>query len=412
MSSAKSQRESGKVHDEVNFEIEYIKYKSNIWKLYLYSFFISFYTVTGVFLAFFLKWGKISFFEVMLLQSYFSLMFFIFEIPAGAFADFIGRKYALTLAATTLAFAGLLYSLIPNIIMFFIAETLWAFGEALLSGTTEAFIFSNLRSVGQEQRFSKIKARCDSILLIGLLISIPLGIFIAQVISLEFTMTFVFFPYLAAGFISLLFKEPRIAKKRKISRYLLELKKGILKLKKNKILRILSIDMVLVQSLVILLYYMYQIFLEELNIQLYFFGFIYALMILTQVAFLNLVPQFLKWFKKKMKYLKISTLITGIAFIFLGFTTNIPFILFLIILIAGFGFTRYIIFAKAINKHIQPESRALVLSSINMIGSLAQAILFALIGVVIGFEITIGFIVIGLIIILLTIFSRVKNEYL
>ena len=412
LSTVKNDKLTGGFHVEHLSEDYKEKCRSNIWKLYLYSFFISFYTVVGILMVFLMKWGNLSFLEVMFLQSYFSIMFFIFEVPAGAFADQIGRKHALIIAAITLAFAGLIYSLVPNIFLFIIAETLWALGEALLSGTTEAFIFSTLRIIGQEEKYSKVRARYESIILIGLLISNPLGIFIAQFISLQFTMTFLFFPYLFAAFIGLLFKEPKFIEKRKTRNFLLNLKSGINKLKKNKVLRILSIDMVIVQAIILVLYWIYQIYLVELNIQMYFFSIIFTLMTLTQVAFLNLVPKFLKWFKKKNKYLKCSTILTGIAVVGLAFTVNVALSVFFVILIAAFGFSRYLIFARGINKQIESENRALVLSSINMIGRLIQAGLYPVIGIVVEINIFLGFFVLGGTIIIITIFSRVRNDYL
>ena len=71
------------------------QFKSNIWKIYVYVFFHGLNTVVGVMIPFFTIWGRITFVEVMLLQSYFTFIIFLLEIPSGAIADFFGRKWAL-----------------------------------------------------------------------------------------------------------------------------------------------------------------------------------------------------------------------------------------------------------------------------------------------------------------------------
>jgi len=89
------------------------KWKSNIWKSYLIQFFMGCHLIAGVLLPFFLMWGKISFVEVMLLQSYFTVMILIFEIPCGAIADHLSRKLSLILGTFSAALAALIYSSYP-----------------------------------------------------------------------------------------------------------------------------------------------------------------------------------------------------------------------------------------------------------------------------------------------------------
>jgi DHA3 family tetracycline resistance protein-like MFS transporter len=75
--------------------------------------------IAGVLLPFFLMWGKISFVEVMFLQSYFTIMILIFEIPCGAIADHFSRKLSLILGTISTALAALIYSSYPSITLSF-----------------------------------------------------------------------------------------------------------------------------------------------------------------------------------------------------------------------------------------------------------------------------------------------------
>jgi fucose permease len=91
-------------------------------------------------MPFFLDWGGLNFVQVMLVQSYCTIMVLIFEIPCGAIADYLSRKLSLILGAAITGLAAFVYSSYPNILIFLLGETLWAFGAALLSGTDQAFI--------------------------------------------------------------------------------------------------------------------------------------------------------------------------------------------------------------------------------------------------------------------------------
>ena len=46
-------------------------YKSNIIKIYFFSFILGIHTVRGVYIPFMMDWGGLSFFQIMILQSYF-----------------------------------------------------------------------------------------------------------------------------------------------------------------------------------------------------------------------------------------------------------------------------------------------------------------------------------------------------
>jgi len=59
------------------------KIKANITKFYIFIFIFGIHTVRGVFYPYMTVWGDLTFFEIMILQSYFMVMIFIFEIPSG-----------------------------------------------------------------------------------------------------------------------------------------------------------------------------------------------------------------------------------------------------------------------------------------------------------------------------------------
>jgi len=388
-------------------------WRSNIWKSYLIHFIEGFHLISGILLPFFLTWGKLMFVEVMFLQSYFTIMILVFEIPCGAIADYISRKFSLILGALSTAFAGLIYGSYPSIYIFAIGETLWAFGAALTSGTDTAFMYDTLRKLGRESDISKVSARNRSFSLLGIAISAPIGSMIGVFYSLNLVMSLIFIPFFIATMISITLKEPNHdLDKKKTESYITIVKSGVSELTKNKILRLLAVEMVITESLVFFLIWTYQIYLEALNFQLIFFGFVSTSMTAVQIVFNNIIPTLENKINNKKRFLQIYTIIPGIAFILMAIILYIPVSIPLILVVIGFGFSRSLIFVRGINKQIETENRATVISTINMIASLIRAILYPLVGYLVMWNLNATFIILGTLIIVFALLSRIKSEIL
>jgi MFS family permease len=387
-------------------------YSRNIWKFYLYSIFVSMHTVNGALIPFFQSWGKLTFIEIMILQSYFTVVALLFEVPSGAIADFLSRRFTLVLAGVVTAVAALIYSSYPNIFVFALGETFWGFGMALLSGANEAFVYDTLKKLNKEEEFTKRWGRSNSFSILGLMISGPIGSLIAVYVSLQFTMTFSFFPMIIAALIALSFEEPNDELIRESKKYFTLVKEGIKQLRSNKILLTLAFDMIIIETLAFFLVWTYQVYLLELNVDLIYFGIIMAMMTLSEMLSMNIIPKIFEKFKNHKIFLVSSTITVGIAYILLGFTTVVPAGIALILVIMAFGFSRRLIFSSGINKQIESNSRATVLSAISMLGNIAHTISYPFIGIIVEWNVFAVFIFLGSLTITFAILSRVKNEYL
>lgn len=389
------------------------RWRLNIWKLYLFQFFMGLHLISGVLLPFFLSWGKLTFIEVMMLQSYFTLMILLFEIPCGAIADYISRKFSLILGATVTAFAALIYGSYPNIIIFIIGESMWAFASAMISGSDQALLYDTLKKLEKEEEISKVTAKNRSFMLIGIGISAPIGSIIGARFSLNLTMILMFFPFAFATIISLTLKEPNHELvKDESEKFLTVIKSGFKTLKQNHILRILTIEMIVTESMVFLLIWTYALYLEAIGLQIFFYGFVSAAMTIIQIIFNNMVPKLDNKVTNKRRFLQVYTIIPGIGYILMAFVFFIPVSIPLIIVIIGLGFSRRIIFVKSINKQIETKNRATVLSTINMLSSLLRTILYPLIGYIVMWNLSLTFILLGTAIIIFSLLSKIENEYL
>ena len=169
-----------------NDSVQKSRSNSNITKLYFFNFVIGFSLISGVLIPFYLIYGGFTFFEFMILQSYYALVVILLEIPCGIIADRFSKKFALTLAGASYLFIPFVYGILTSKFLFFIGETLFAFSNALISGTNEAIIYENLKISGKEKRIMKVMARNDGMFLLGLIISAPLGSIIANFVSIQF----------------------------------------------------------------------------------------------------------------------------------------------------------------------------------------------------------------------------------
>ncbi|MHA1661322.1 MAG: MFS transporter [Promethearchaeota archaeon] len=389
-----------------------INYNLNIWKSYLFHFLVGFQMVSGILIPFYLSWGKISFIEVMFLQSWFTIIIFVFEIPCGAIADYLSRKTSLFLSGIISAIAALIYSSTPNIIIFVIGETLFAMGVALLSGTDEAFIFYTLKKMNREEEISKIMARTRSMFLAGLMISAPLGSILSLFIPLNLIFGLMFFTFIASAFISLTLKEPNHEYKEDRVKYFTIIQSGFNELKSNKILRILARDMIIVDGLTFFLIWTYQLYLETLGVPIVFFGFVGASLTLSQIIFTNLIPKLEKSMNNKKRFLTIYTIIPGIGYLLMACICFAPISIMLIFITIGFGMSRNIMFINGINTQIETENRATVLSTISIFSNLLKAIIYPLVGLLVEFNLNFSFIVLGILIVKIALLSRVKEKYL
>ncbi len=391
-----------------------MKYKSNIWKSYLYHFLIGGHLISGIITVFFTTWGKLSFVEIMYLQAYFWLAIVLFEIPCGAISDYIGRKFSLFIGGISLAMAALMYTSIPHMGIFLIAETLWAFGEASITGTNTAIVFDTLKLLGREKEIDKVVARNVSFLVAGIGISAPIGSLLTLIIPIQFVETLMIVPFSLAAIVSLMLKEPNhdLKDSRSHQSYISIVKSGIKELKQNKILLILGLDQMIGEGLIFLVFWMYQPYLGDFGVLIVYFGFVSALMTISQIILMNFVPKLNDKITHKKRLLFTFTLITGISFLLLGTLRSIVIIIVLFTVVVGVGISRGIIHVRAINNQIESENRATVLSTINIIGTSIKAIIFPLTGYLVMVSLSATFVVIGIVMLSLAVLSPIKNDYL
>ena len=123
--------------------------EDNIWKLKAMYFLSNLVFPIPVVVLFWMANG-LNLTEVMILQSVFSIIIVVLELPTGYFADLYGRKTSLVIGSLTLFFGIIIYSFGHNFFQFLIAEILWGISASFLSGANLALLYDTLKNLGKD----------------------------------------------------------------------------------------------------------------------------------------------------------------------------------------------------------------------------------------------------------------------
>lgn len=386
--------------------------KANLWKMYIFEFFINLHFIGGVLVPFFTDWGGITLTQIMLLQSWFMLWIFALEVPSGAIADYLGRKTALILACIVNIAAALVYGSIPNFFVFMLGEVLWAISAALYSGTSEALIYDSLESIGEAERSKQVFGRVNSFSLAGVMVGAPLGSIIAVKLGLNAPMLLVIVPFAVAFIIALTLEKPTATPKTESKRYAAILKDGLKLFCENRILKILALDMIFIATIAYFMIWFYQPMLKQAGVDMTYFGAVHASFVASQILIMNNYEKLERLFRSKKQLISLSALITGAMFIIGGLTSSIPLVLLVIVLGGGFGLSRRSLFVSYMNKYIPSSERATVLSTVSMIRRLASVAVNPVVGLMADWSLNYTLIILGIVGVIFSLISRVKEEHL
>ncbi len=355
--------------------------RSNIWRYYAFTFVEGSAFLSAVLVPFFTDWGHISLLQVQTLQSWFMVWNFILEVPTGAIADFIGRKYSLALGGFATAIAVVVYSSVPDFRIFLLAEFIFAVGSALISGANEALLYDCLVEENKTDQAKKVFGRANSLRLIAMLIAAPLGGFMAGKWGINSPVRLSAIPFGLAGLLALAIREPKKYRKESESvRYLEVAKKGFSFFVNHQELRSLAANSIIVAVSAYFVIWFYQPLLEKAGVPITVFGLFHALLVLSEIAVSSGFERLEKLFGGQEAFIKGSALLTAAAFILVAiYPSKLSIILFLVFA-GGFGLTRATFISSHMNQFIPSEKRATVLSSISMFRKFSLAAFNPLVG--------------------------------
>lgn len=343
-------------------------YTNNIFYLKVLSVFRSLYFMIPVWVSMELKY--ITFTQVAIIDIVILLSGLLLELPTGALADLVGRKFAIGVSFFISAIAYILFAYADSFLLFLIAGLGFGLGDALISGSLEALIFDTLKQNKKEAEFSEINNINQLIFNYSIVFaSIIGGLIFEKYYHLPSMLTAVAF--FIAGFVSLRFIEPDIdSEKFTLRNYLLQTKMGFKELFKNKQARDISIFYILVGAFTWPIVLSFKNFaLVDLSVSEKNMGFILGLMSLFAVQFLHILIR-----KKVFENMGTVFLMPAIllsVFLPLSYFYNVPSMVAIIFVVFIVSSMRWNIIGKLSNQCYASKNRATAISSLSMMISIS-----------------------------------------
>ena len=248
---------------------------SNIRKYYIYHGLTSLEFFAPVIVIFWQSRG-LSMSQIMLLQSIYAICVVVLELPTGAFADRFGKRPSLILGSFISSMAAFTYSLGQNFGHFVVAETLFAFGIAFISGADKAFIHETLSSLSREEEYKKVDGRSQGLgLVLGAASSLLGGIIGSFYLALTLAVSGI--SNLFAATTALLFKKPRVVLPREEkTEYLKIIRESVRIIKSDQRILWLVLFFASFNALSHNIFWFSQPYFQSLNIPVSAFGAIFA----------------------------------------------------------------------------------------------------------------------------------------
>lgn len=364
---------------------------ANIWKIYIYKFLSEFYLIAPILIPYYAS-KQLSSTQIFTIQAFYALSILVFEVPSGYLADVLGRKKTLILGAAAFPVGICIYAFTSSFSSFILAEFILAIANSMRSGCDSALVYDTLLHMQQESEYKKYEGRSAFFTRIGTSLSSVLGGLTALV-----ALGLPFYINIGTGLlmlpVALTLTEPPRKKlpAKNPFREILRISRFSLI---QKHLRLPILWTALIVSTGIIGIWAYFLYYQSLELSVGYFGALFAVFQLSSAwgsAKAHVIEK-----KLGQNRSLILLLVIGLDFILLGLFPTV-FLIPLIFLNAFLWGFSYPLFRDYINRLIQSDIRATVLSVANMMGSLAFVILSPLFGKLVDvFSLSTAFLVLGL----------------
>lgn len=309
-----------------------------------------------------------------------------FEVPTGMLADRYGRKMSLILGACISTIGWVLWLYVDTFIGFALIFGLFGLANAFWSGTDEAFIYDELKSVGREKDAQKVFSRYNGALAVAFALAAFVGGFLASVHTLE-NFYLLFQLTCISSFVGLLLtltlREPVMSTavgkelEHKEESILRQFSSGVRLLTKNKRLRKITLFSIFTLSFALM--ETYQVYFVRSDVPASWYGYVLGVS--------SLLIAVVKWYAYKLeewfgveKSMLIISIIPAVLWIAMAWVLQPLMAVFLFLLTDATGNMRDPIIADYQNRHIEGSRRATVLSMISLMTNGYIAIMLPIIG--------------------------------
>jgi MFS family permease len=353
----------------------------NILKAYAAAFLKNLQFFGPISVPYFLDWIRVDYTRMFILQAWFLFWVFVLEVPTGVVADKFGRKMSVAIGCLLFAADMLFFGLSRNYYLLFAGEFLGAVGMTLISGADQALLYDSLVALKAEERARIYFSRYEAAGTLGLLVAFPIGSWIAglrnypSLLPVPFVLT-TLSAILAAGTFFMMREPPRAKPKEHF------LKMGMLGLRTlfaRRELRAYVFNAVTISAVTFFAFWFYQPVMQRAGLGVTYFGFIGAGFNLFSAILLANVSILEKAIGVR-RLLLLTAFVPAILFIALGFMHLLAFAIPALFILVGCKMVRIPILNALINRHIESENRATVISSVSLLERFVTFLLYPVVG--------------------------------
>ena len=275
----------------------------------------------------------------------------------------------------------LFFGLSRSYYLLFAGEFLGAVGMTLISGADQALLYDSLVALKAEGRARFYFSRYEAAGTLGLLVAFPIGSWIAglrnypNLLPMPFALT-TLSAVLAAGMFSSMREPPRAKPKEHF------FKMGMLGLRTlfaHRELRAYVFNAITISSVTFFAFWFYQPVMQRAGLGVTYLGFIGAGFNLFSAILLANVSILEKAIGVR-RLLLLTAFVPAILFIALGFTRLLAFAIPALFILVGCKMVRIPILNALINRHVESENRATVISSVSLLERFVTFLLYPIVG--------------------------------
>ncbi len=313
----------------------------------------------------------VTFTEIGIIYSISFLIQTVLELPSGALADLIGRKWTIILSWITKLAYILLLILAKNFWYILFAEIMDKIGEALYSGSGVALVYDSLKENNQEKIYEKVESKGYLLATISFVFASTIGGILFD-INPKLPFIILFFIWCIGLIVSLFFQEPKLdTEKANFKKYIKQNIDGFKHIFRNKKIGLTSAYSVLLSFVFLTgLWWLYQKSANEMNLNPKYVGALISFLYIFRAIGTSLyatVKDFLE--KYKIYFASFLAILQAIASFLLIVPNIFIAITGLVLRYLSDGF-RQPYLTNLQNKQIKSKYRATSLSAIALITSI------------------------------------------
>ncbi|MFA5792320.1 MAG: MFS transporter [Candidatus Gracilibacteria bacterium] len=278
----------------------------DILKYYVYSALSSFLFFLPVVYIFF-KDSGLSFTQIFITETIFSIGVVLFEVPTGALADYIGRKKSILIGALLWILSCFVFFIGSDFFAFAIGQLICAMAVAFISGADTALFYEILHRQNKEKDFKKYQGTAQLISLASISFASLMGGFIASVnMKLTFVLSAVAFAILF--FVVASIKSKETAKGDERPHYLKVITESFSIIKSSKWILWIFLFSGIVGATFKTIYPLTQVYMQTSELDIKYFGLASAYFFLV-AAIASKIANGFELFFKKWSYFVLSLLL-------------------------------------------------------------------------------------------------------